>query len=49
MQGYQGLEVKLKTELLELLARQEADGELNESTLRVQVTNNIGKALKWTQ
>lgn len=49
VQGYQGLGAKLEGELLELLARQERAGDLNEGTLKVQVTNNLEKALQWTQ
>jgi len=34
---------------LQLLARQERAGDLNEGTLKVHVTNNLERALTWTQ
>jgi len=34
---------------LELLARQERAGDLNNGTLSVHVTNNLERALSWTE
>lgn len=49
VQGYQGLGAKLEGELLDLLARKEREGNLYRGTPKVQVTNNLERALSWTE